>query len=74
MTVYSPLNGLSSQLEEQVDEEDFSALDEPLSECTLAITHGIGKEVAESIIKGSCSIKLEIMLNQLIAYVKNLIQ
>ncbi|KAJ7386934.1 putative ATP-dependent RNA helicase ddx60 [Desmophyllum pertusum] len=47
----------SSQLEEQVDEEDFSALDEPLSECTLAITHGIGKEDLNKIMGRIWSVK-----------------
>ena len=37
---------LASQRDEE-DEEDFSALDEPLPECTLAFTHGIGKEVSQ---------------------------
>ena len=37
-------NRLSSQGDEE-DKEDFSALDEPLTECTLAFTHGIGKQV-----------------------------
>jgi len=37
---------LSSQQDEE-DEEDFSALDEPLPECTLAFTHGIGKQVTQ---------------------------
>ncbi|XP_078360874.1 putative ATP-dependent RNA helicase DDX60 isoform X2 [Oculina patagonica] len=34
---------LSSQQGEQ-DKEDFSALDKPLPECSLAFTHGIGKQ------------------------------
>ncbi|KAK2572321.1 putative ATP-dependent RNA helicase DDX60 [Acropora cervicornis] len=34
------------------DEEDFSALDEPLPECTLAFTHGIGKQDMNKIMKG----------------------
>ncbi|XP_015768450.1 PREDICTED: probable ATP-dependent RNA helicase DDX60 [Acropora digitifera] len=34
---------LAAQRDEE-DEEDFSALDEPLPECTLAFTHGIGKQ------------------------------
>ncbi|KAK2572326.1 putative ATP-dependent RNA helicase DDX60 [Acropora cervicornis] len=34
---------LATQQDEE-DEEDFSALDEPLPECTLAFTHGIGKK------------------------------
>ncbi|XP_044173202.1 probable ATP-dependent RNA helicase DDX60 isoform X1 [Acropora millepora] len=31
------------------NEEDFSALDEPLPECTLAFTHGIGKQDMDKI-------------------------
>lgn len=41
------LNRLNKQQQDQ-DEEDFSALDEPLPECTLAFTHRIGKQVDES--------------------------
>ena len=41
------LNRLDNQHEEE-EEEDFSALDEPLPECTLAFTHGVGKQVNES--------------------------
>lgn len=33
--------------QEEQDEEDFMDLDEPLPECTLAFTYGIGKQVAE---------------------------
>ena len=40
------LNRLIKEQGEE-DEEDFSALDEPLPECTLAFTHGIGKQVAQ---------------------------
>ena len=39
-------NRLNNQHEEE-EEEDFSALDEPLPECTLAFTHGIGKQVTQ---------------------------
>lgn len=41
------LNRLNKQQQDQ-DEEDFSALDEPLPECTLAFTHRIGKQVDKS--------------------------
>lgn len=46
------LNRLNNQHEEE-DEEDFSALDEPLPECTLAFTHRIGNQVDE-VIKAAC--------------------
>ena len=41
---FHSVDRLASQQDEE-DEEDFSALDEPLPECTLAFTHGIGKQV-----------------------------
>ena len=40
------LSRIASQ-QDKGDEEDFSALDEPLPECTLAFTHGIGKQVTQ---------------------------
>ena len=46
MCQFDSLNRLSTQQGEE-SEEDFSALDEPLPECTLAFTHGIGKQVNE---------------------------
>ena len=46
MCQFDSLNRLSTQQGEEI-EEDFSALDEPLPECTLAFTHGIGKQVTQ---------------------------
>ena len=46
MCHFHSVDRLASQQGEE-DEEDFSALDEPLPECTLAFTHGIGKEVTQ---------------------------
>ena len=50
--LFSSVNRASSQrenLEDQDEEKDHSVSDEPLPECTLAFTHGIGKEVTEAI-------------------------
>lgn len=47
---FPSLNRASSQrenLEDQDGEKDLSVSDEPLPECTVAFTHGIGKEVTE---------------------------
>ena len=46
MCQFYSLSRLATQQGEE-DEEDFSALDEPLPECTLAFTHGIGKQVTQ---------------------------
>lgn len=43
MCQFYSLSRIASQRGEG-NEEDFSALDEPLPECTLAFTHGIGKQ------------------------------
>ena len=34
-------------LEDHDEEENFSVSDEPLPECTVAFTHGIGKKVTQ---------------------------
>ena len=46
MCRFYSLSRIASQQGEG-NEEDFSALDEPLPECTLAFTHGIGKQVTK---------------------------
>ena len=46
MCHFHSVDRLASQQDEE-GEEDFSALDEPLPECTLAFTHGIGKQVTQ---------------------------
>ena len=46
MCQFYSLSRLAAQRDEE-DEEDFSALDEPLPECTLAFKHGIGKQVTQ---------------------------
>ena len=46
MCQFYSLSRIASQQDEE-DEEDFSDLDEPLPECTLAFTHGIGKQVTQ---------------------------
>ncbi|KAJ7386940.1 putative ATP-dependent RNA helicase ddx60 [Desmophyllum pertusum] len=48
---------LSQLVERCQDEEDFSALNEPLPECTLAFTHGIGKEGFNKIMGRIWSVK-----------------
>ena len=38
------------KLEEAQDEQNLTKLDEPLPECTLSFTHGIGNKVGEKIV------------------------